>query len=100
MSPTLHLRIVHYGTVSLVPYSFLPFSGDDIVRRPRHLIHSNICFHVLGKKTEKGGAMTYAHWEMNVPLSIQVWEQGARASNGVWAEQVGDRRAFSILVTP
>ncbi|KAI6018047.1 hypothetical protein BKA83DRAFT_12643, partial [Pisolithus microcarpus] len=34
--------------------------------------------------------------ETNIPLSIQVWEQGARANNGVRAGQFGDRRAVSI----
>ncbi|KIK25361.1 hypothetical protein PISMIDRAFT_9712 [Pisolithus microcarpus 441] len=39
--------------------------------------------------------MTYAHRETNVPLSIQVWEQGTRANDGVWGGRV-----ISILVTP
>ncbi|KAI5992117.1 hypothetical protein EDD15DRAFT_2197142 [Pisolithus albus] len=35
--------------------------------------------HVLKKKNEKDGGMTYAHRETDVPLSIQVREQGERA---------------------
>ncbi|KAI5993041.1 hypothetical protein EDD15DRAFT_2441349 [Pisolithus albus] len=48
-------------------------------------------------KSEKDGAMTLAHRETNVPLfiDIQVWEHGARTNNGVWAGQLGDRRAIS-----
>ncbi|KAI6024622.1 hypothetical protein PISMIDRAFT_690035 [Pisolithus microcarpus 441] len=76
--------------------SYITLGGDDVVQRPRHSIHPNMCFHVLGKKTEKDGTMTYAHRETNTPLSIQVWEQGARPNKGFWAGQSGDGRAISI----